>query len=112
MVAAEVEEGGEVLMMETTIALVLQEMLRPETGVTAQEAEVRAAGAPAGVAAEVRPAVLRPGEELEVPEEEVAAVEATAGVEAQATAATAHAAEAEAETADVETVMDQFAIIE
>lgn len=99
---AEEAEGGEVLMMETTIALALQEMLRPETGATARGAEVRAVGVPAGVVAEAQPAVLHPGEEEEVPEEVVEAVEATADAEAQAIAAMVRAAEAEAETADVE----------
>ena len=103
---AEAEEGGEVPMMETTIALALREMLRPEIGATARGAEARAAGVPAGVAAGVRLAVLRPGEEEEVPEVEVEAVEATADVEAQAIAAMARAAGAEAETADAETLAD------
>ena len=106
MAVAEAEEGGEVPMMGTTIALALREMLRPETGATARGAGVRAVGVPAGVAAGVRLAVLRPGEEVEVPEVEVEAVEATADVEAQAIAAMARAAGAEAETADAETLAD------
>ena len=99
---AEEAEGGEVPMMETTIALALQEMLRPETGATARGAEARAAGVPVGVVAGVQLAALHPGDEEEVPEEEVEAVEATADAEAQAIAAMVRAAEAEAETADVE----------
>lgn len=105
-VVVEVEEGGEVPMMETTIALVPREMLRPETGATARGAEVRVAGVPAGVVAGVQLAVLHPGEEEEVPEEAVEAVEETADVEAQAIAAMARAAGAEAETADAETLVD------
>lgn len=44
--------GGEAVTTEIPIALILQGMVHPETGVTAQEAEVRAAEASAGVAAE------------------------------------------------------------
>jgi hypothetical protein len=101
-VVLEAEEGGEVVMMEIPIVLVRQGMLRPETGVTARGAGVRLAGVPAGVAAEVRVAVLRLREEEEVPEEEVGAVEVPEDAEAQAIPATAHAAGAEAETADAE----------
>lgn len=99
MVAGEAE-GGEVLMMETTIVPALREMPRLEIGVTARGAEARAAGVPAGVIAGVQLAVLHPGEGEEVLEEVVEAVEAMADAEVQAIAATARAAEAE--TADVE----------
>lgn len=95
-------------MMETTIALVLQEMLRPETGATAREAGARVAEASAGVAAGVQLAVPHPGEEEEVPEE----VEAMADAEVQAIAAMVRAVEAEAETADVEVSVDSFTDIE
>lgn len=99
-------------MMETTIALVLQEMLRPETGATAREAGARVAEASAGVAAGVQLAVPHPGEEEEVPEEVVEAVEAMADAEVQAIAAMVRAVEAEAETADVEVSVDSFTDIE
>lgn len=98
----EVAEGEEVPMMEIPIVLVLQEMLRPETGASARGAEVRVAEVPAGVEAEAQLAVLRLGEEEEVLEGELAVVEVPVDAEAQATAATARAAEAEAETADAE----------
>jgi hypothetical protein len=99
---AEVVEGEEVVMTETPIVLVLQEMLRPETEVIARGAGVRLAGVPAGVAAEVRVAVPRLREEEEAPEGEVEVVEVPDDAEAQAIPATAHAAEVEAETADAE----------
>jgi hypothetical protein len=102
VVVAEVVEGEEVVMTETPIVLVLQGMLRPETEVIARGAEVRLAGVPVGVAAEVRAAVLRLRDEEEVLEEEVEGVEVPEDAEAQAIPATAHAAEVEAETADAE----------
>jgi hypothetical protein len=102
VVVVEAEEGEEVVMMETPIVLVLQGMLRPETEVIARGAEVRLAGVPAGVAAEVRVAVLRLKEEEAVLEEEVGAVGVPEDAEAQAIPATARAAEAEAETAGAE----------
>jgi hypothetical protein len=101
-VVVEVGEGEEVVMMEIPIVLVLREMLRPETGVTAPGAGVRLAGVPAGVSAEVRVAVPRLREEEEVPEEEVEAVEVQADEEVQAIPAMAHAAGVEAEIADAE----------
>jgi hypothetical protein len=52
VVVAEVAEGEEVLMMETPIVQVLQEMLRPETEALARGAGVRVAEAPAGAVAE------------------------------------------------------------
>jgi hypothetical protein len=102
VVVVEVEEGEEVVMTEIPTVLVLQEMLRPETGVIARGVGVRLAEVSAGVAAEVQVAVLRLRDEEEVPEEEVEVVEVPEDAEAQAIPATAHAAEAEAETADAE----------
>jgi hypothetical protein len=102
VVVVEAEEGEEVVMMEIPIVLVLQEMLRPETGVTAPGAGVRLAEVPVGVAAEVRAVVLRLRDEEEVLGEEVEGVEVPEDAEAQAIPATAHAAEVEAETADGE----------
>jgi hypothetical protein len=99
---AEVVEGEEVLMTEIPTVLVLREMLHPETEVSARGAGVQPAEALAGVAAEVRVALLRPKGGEEVPEEEVGVVEVPRDVEAQAIPATPHAAEAEAETADAE----------
>lgn len=98
----EVAEGGEVPMTEIPIVQVLQEMLRPETGASAREADLRLVGVPAEAVAEARLAAPRLEEEEEVLEGEVAVVEVPADAEAQAIAATARAAEAEAETADAE----------
>lgn len=102
VVVAEVVEGEEVLMREIPIVRVLSEMLRLETGVSVRGAGVQLAEALAGVAAEVRVALLHPKGGEEVPEEEVGVVEVQHGVEAQAIPATPHAAEVEAETADAE----------
>jgi hypothetical protein len=104
----EVVEGEGVLRMEIPIVLVLREMVRSETGVSAQGAGVRLAEVLAGAGAEVLVAVLRLRGEEEVleeevlEEEEVAVVEVPHDVEAQAIPATPRAAEAEAETADAE----------
>jgi hypothetical protein len=89
-------------MMETPIVLVLREMLRPETGVSARGAGVQLAEALVEVAAEARVAVLRPRGGEEVLEEEVGVAEVPRDVEAQAIAATLRAAGAEAEIADAE----------
>jgi hypothetical protein len=102
VVVAEVAEEEEVPMMETPIVLVLREMLRPETGVSARGAEVQLAEALVEVAAEARVAVLRPRGGEEVLEEEVGVAEVPRDVEAQAIAATLRAAGAEAEIADAE----------